>query len=500
MLLRGLGVTGPALPGGVAERAASYRSQLAGRRVLVVLDNAHAAEQVRPLLPGSRTCAVVVTSRDDLAGLVVRDGARRVALDVLGDAEAVMLLRTLIGDRVATDPAAALALARHCAKLPLALRVAAELASARPDLTIADLVADLSQEPRRLDLLDATGDPRTAVRAVFSWSHRHLPAATVRTFGLLGLHPGRDFDAYAVAALDGGGRDGGGLARARARLAELARAHLLEPGEAGYTMHDLLRAYAVERAHATIAPAEQAAARARLRDYYLSTAEAAVRQVFPHDAPAGTRPDPPAGLVLPSLAGPGPARAWLDRQRSNLVAVAVDAARQGWSGACVELSCLLWRYFEVGGYYQEALTVHTSAVGAAPPGSHARARALANLGNTYWWLGAYREARAAFTESIAGHRAAGDTDGEARALARLAMVHERLGAHPEALTCLTDARDLHRRTGNRHGRPRICTTSASCSASSAVTGWPSPTCGWRRGSSRSWGTYAWRGTPWATWA
>src|SRR5690606_22860222 len=169
VLLRGLGVAGSALPRGLDERAAAFRSRLAGRRVLVVLDNAHAAGQVRPLLPGSPTCAAVVTSRDDLAGLVARGGARRIALDVLDDTEAVTLLRALIGDRVAADPAAALALARRCANLPLALRVAAELAAARPDLTIADLAADLSQEPRRLDLLDAAGDPGTAVRAVFSW-------------------------------------------------------------------------------------------------------------------------------------------------------------------------------------------------------------------------------------------------------------------------------------------------------------------------------------------
>ena len=144
--------------------------------MLVVLDNAAAVEQVRPLLPGTPSCAVVVTSRDSLAGLVARHGARRLDLDLLPPADAVALLRALIGARVDADPAAAAALAGQCARLPLALRVAAELAAARPALTLAQLAGELAGEQRRLDLLDAGGDPSTAVRGVFSWSYRHLPA------------------------------------------------------------------------------------------------------------------------------------------------------------------------------------------------------------------------------------------------------------------------------------------------------------------------------------
>ena len=259
--LRALGLAGDDIPAGEDERAAAYRSLLDGRRMLVVLDNAASVEQARPLLPGSPTCLVVVTSRDSLAGLVARHGARRLDLDMLPAADAIGLLRTLIGDRVDAEPDAAAELAGQCARLPLALRVAAELAAASPDSRLAELAGELAGEQRRLDLLDAGGDERTAVRGVFSWSYRHLPAAAARAFRLIGLHPGPDFDAYAVAALTAPtaltGATAGSSSRpvtatqAKDALALLARAHLVHPAGGGrYGMHDLLRAYARELAAA----------------------------------------------------------------------------------------------------------------------------------------------------------------------------------------------------------------------------------------------------------
>ena len=185
--LHALGLADERIPEGVDERAAAFRSLLAGRRVLLLLDNAREAEQVRPLLPGSSSCMVVVTSRDALPGLVALNGAIRVGLDLLPLAEATRLLRELIGDRAAADPGAVARLANCCCRLPLALRVAAELADARPDVPLADLAAELADQQEWLDLLDAGDDPRTRVRAVFSWSrnfsftsgavdeHRHLP-------------------------------------------------------------------------------------------------------------------------------------------------------------------------------------------------------------------------------------------------------------------------------------------------------------------------------------
>jgi DNA-binding SARP family transcriptional activator len=201
--LRSLGLPGQDIPPAEAERAARYRSLLAGKRALIVLDNASSVAQVRPLLPGHPACAVVVTSRDSLAGLVARDGASRLDLDLLPSADAVALLRELIGGRVDADPGAAGALAEQCARLPLALRVAAELAAGRPGVPLASLVTELAGQHQRLDLLQAAGDPLTSVRAVFSWSYQQLGAGPARMFRLLGIHPGPDISVPAAASLAG---------------------------------------------------------------------------------------------------------------------------------------------------------------------------------------------------------------------------------------------------------------------------------------------------------
>ena len=221
--LRALGVASRDIPAQEAERAARYRSLLAGRRMLVVLDNAATEAQVRPLLPGKAGVMVLVTSRDSLPGLVARDGARRLELDVLPAADAVALLSALIGDRVDADPGAARTLAEQCARLPLALRVAAELAAARPQIPLATLTAELAGEEGRLDLLDAGGDQRAAVTSVFSWSYCQLPLAAARMFRMLGLHPSPSFDCFAAAALSGTGLD-----EATRLLADLVRAHLIQ--------------------------------------------------------------------------------------------------------------------------------------------------------------------------------------------------------------------------------------------------------------------------------
>jgi tetratricopeptide (TPR) repeat protein/transcriptional regulator with XRE-family HTH domain len=445
-LLRGLGVEAADIPNDLAERSARYRSVLADRRVLVVLDNVSGADQVRPLLPGAPSCFVLVTSRDDLAGLVAREGARRIGLGTLTAAESAELLRTLIGARVDEDAQSAASLAERCLRLPLALRIAAELATAHPATTLADLLADLRDEQQRLDLLDATGDARTSFRSVFSWSYRHLSAEGARAFGLLGLHPAREIEPYAVAALTDLGLD-----QARALVGELARAHLIEPsGAGGYAMHDLLRTYAVERAHAVCPPDVRHAALSRLFDHYLYTAGAAMDTLFPHER--GSRPEtPPLRTPAPRVDDRDRAMRWLDEQRASLVAVAVYAARNGWPQHSIDLSCTLWRAFEVGGHYQEALAVHTSAASAADEHGYDGADVLANLGGIHWWLGNHRRAQAYFEQSLHGHRHSGDQDGEARALARLGLVYERLGDYRAALTRLRDALAIYRRTGNRHG-------------------------------------------------
>ena len=457
--LRSLGLDGSAVPADEDERAAAYRTLLADRRMLVLLDNAGTADQVRPLLPGSGPCCVLVTSRDMLAGLVAREGARRIGLDRLASAESAALLQKLIGPRAHAEPDALAELASHCTHLPLALRIAAELATARPGERLADLAAELGDEPRRLDSLDAAGDPRTAVRAVFSWSLRQLAPAAARAFALLGLHPGADFDPFAVAALADCG-----LPEARVLMAELTRAHLVESaGPDRGTVHDLLRAYAAELAASEFAADDQAAL-TRLLDHFLRSAAAAMDTLFPHEshsrpavASGGTPADPPAGTPpgtpAPGLLTRGAATRWLDQERSNLVATSLHAARHGWPDHCIALSGTLWRAFEVSGHYQEALAVHTAAADVAltqsPDGDdYGRADVLANLGGAYWWTGRHRQARECFEQALAEHPA---PRGRARALARLAVVHDRLGDYPAAASCFAEALDLHRTLGNRHG-------------------------------------------------
>jgi DNA-binding SARP family transcriptional activator len=240
--LRALAVADQDIPAEVAERAARFRSLLARRRMLVLLDNAGEAEQVRPLLPGNPACVTLVTSRSSLTGLVARDGAIRLDLDLLPSGEAVDLLRALIGPRADVEPYSVAVLAEQCARLPLALRVAAELATARPARPLAGLVAELADENRRLDLLEAGGDPRASLRAVFSWSCDHLDPGPLRVFWLAGLHPGPDVDAHEIAALADITADHAGQA-----LDFLDQVHLMHnvaPGR--YGMHGLLRAYARE--------------------------------------------------------------------------------------------------------------------------------------------------------------------------------------------------------------------------------------------------------------
>jgi DNA-binding SARP family transcriptional activator len=239
--LLALGVPEGDIPRGLDERAARYRTELAGRHMLIVLDNAEGVEQVRPLLPGGPSCLVVVTSRDSLGGLVALHGAHRVDLDLLPLPDALTLLRRLIGgDRVNAEPGAAVTLANQCARLPLALRVAAELTLDRTGASLAELVAELDDEQQRLDVLDSGGDPRASVRTVFSWSYQRLPADAARAFQLLGRRSGPEFDATVAGALTGTGH------REAARtLRVLVRSHLVHPtGRDRYGMHDLLRAYA----------------------------------------------------------------------------------------------------------------------------------------------------------------------------------------------------------------------------------------------------------------
>jgi DNA-binding SARP family transcriptional activator/tetratricopeptide (TPR) repeat protein len=441
--LRALGMAGSAVPGGTQDRAAAYRSLLAERTMLIVLDNAADAEQVRPLLPAGPSCVVLVTSRDGLAGLIARDGAVPVRLDLLARDDAVALLVGLIGERAAADPDAAARLAACCCRLPLALRVAAELALARPGVPLAVLAGELEQRQRHLDLLEAGGDRRTAVREVFSWSFRRLDPAAARGFAVAALHPGPDLDAWALAAMTGTSQR-----EADQILRRLARTGLVQPaGISRYTMHDLLRAFGRELACGIDAHG----ALTGLLGYLQSAAAAAVDILYP--AEAGQRPGLPASAAaLPSLADEQAARVWLDAERETLFAVASHADGDGWPRHAITLASIVHPYLAVGGYYTEAVTVHDRDLRAAELAGDPRgqAHALIRLGHIYRRQSRYQHALGCFDRALDLVPPIGDPLTGYQVLFGLALIHQLQGRYPQAAGYYQQILDLGRSAGSQY--------------------------------------------------
>jgi predicted HTH domain antitoxin len=270
--LGALGVSSERMPTALDDRAALLRSLVHGKRMLLLLDNARSAEQIRPLLPGTPSCLVLVTSRNRLDDLVLREGASRVTLEVRTHEEAHDLLsRYLDQQRLDTEPESARALIEHCSGLPLALGIVAVRAAQYPDFPLDELVAELRNERERLDALDTAGE--TGVRAVFSWSYHSLSAPAARLFRLLGLPTGPDISLAAASDL-------AGLSQRETRklLDELTRTHLLEQHAPGrYQFHDLLRAYAAECAAEDETADDRHAAIQRLLDHYLHTSDRGTR-------------------------------------------------------------------------------------------------------------------------------------------------------------------------------------------------------------------------------
>jgi tetratricopeptide (TPR) repeat protein len=449
--LSACGLPGREIPLDPAERAARFRTEIAGRRMLVLLDNAATVDQVRPLLPGTPSCLTLVTSRDPLAGLVARDGAHRIDLDLLPLADAIGLLCVLVGARVAAEPAAAADLAGQCARLPLALRIAAELAATRATVPLARLVEELADQRRRLALLDAAGDARTAIRAVFSWSYQHLPPGAARAFRRLGLHPGPDIDPYAAAALIGKP-----VPIAEWLLDALARANLLQPAGPGrYGMHDLLRAYAAGLASPRDTASERRAALVRLADHYLATAGAAIDALHPADQPRRPRVPPP-DVPVPPVDDPAAARAWLAAERPNLLAIAASSVAHGRPASTVRLAAVVFRYLDSSGCYDDALTMHGLAREAAQQLSDAaaEAHALNNLGTVYWRQGGYQRAAEHYLQALALFRGLGDRYGEARTLGNLGTVYWRQGGYRRAEEHYRQALALFRDLRDRCGEAR----------------------------------------------
>ncbi|RQX00073.1 hypothetical protein DLJ59_22815 [Micromonospora inaquosa] len=445
--LRALGVPSSAVPADLDGRAALYRSRLAGRRVLVVLDNAASARQVRPLLPGTDHCLVVVTSRNMLSGLTTRDGGRRLTLRILAEDDAVTLLRDVTAPYRSGDaPAELTELARLCARLPLALRIAAERAASRPFMPLGELIQDLRDESALWDALTAEEDEESdAVRAVFAWSYRALSPAAARLFRLLGLHPGPDLSAPAAAALTGVT-----LAQVRQPLGALVSAHLLEQTAPGrYQLHDLLRAYAVDQVRHLESAEERQAALRRGLDWYLHTADAALASTLPFNrtVPLG----PPSDVRPLTFATNAEADAWFDVERDNLVSATRVAAGAGLPRTAWQLAALLRSVFMHQNAFESWFATARIGLAAARTLADRRgeAEALESLGKAHFQARQLTEAAEHHQAALVIRREIGDEYGIAvsiNALGLLDLRHRHLG---EALSHFRASLAIFERLGNR---------------------------------------------------
>jgi DNA-binding SARP family transcriptional activator/tetratricopeptide (TPR) repeat protein len=444
-LLLGLGVDQKSVPDDLDGRAGMYRSVLAQRRVLVLLDNAFNAEQVRPLLPGVSSSAVLVTSRNRLSGLIVSGGAHRVTLDVLPAVEALALLRSIIGHRVDAEPQAALELVRLCSALPLALRVAAERVDVGPKRTLAALAAELAAE--RLDVLEA--DETTAVRATFSWSYRALAPEAARMFRLLGLHPGPSPSLGAAAAL-------AGLPSAQARrlLDTLCAGHLVEEiALRRYSFHDLLRTYAHEKAVEDEPAPDQAAG--RLLCWYLHSTDAADRMLFP-----GRRrmplPELPEDVRPEEFGGRDEAQAWLRSEYVNLIAAIRFAAESGDTELAARLPLALMSFFEFDSRFDDGIAMYRIGLRAAACSGDVRAEAVLcnNIGILHSVRREYDDGERWFQRALPLWHAISDEHGEGQALINLAAVYVGRGTGDAnaAAQHLLRALDIFTRLDHQLGR------------------------------------------------
>ncbi len=487
--LDSLGIPRDRIPAGTDAQAGLYRSILAGRRVLLVLDNAADEAQVRPLLPGSPGCLAVITSRRPLAGLAAAEGALRVSLDLMSEAEAGELLAARLGAaRVAAEPRAVSELAVLCARLPLALAVAAVRAASSPGLALTSLTEQLQDMRGRLDVLDGE-DPASSVRAVFSWSYQNLSRPAARMFRLLGMHPGPDISLPAAASLAGVP-----CSRALGLLAELTGTHLLtQDARCRFAFHDLLRAYAREEAQREEDKAGQRAATRRMLDHYLHTAWSGVTALSPGRDPAFVLAAASPGTEPEDILDGVHALAWFDAEHQVLMAVISQAAAAGFDVHAWQLPWALGEYFSRRGHWQDEVSTQRIGLAAARRlGDLAgQARAHQGLGCALSTSSAGRAGHAHLTRALSLYRELGDQSGqswihlcfavafdyqrrpdkalghalqvltlarasghavqEANALSTIGWLYAQLGDYPRALAHCRPGLDAYRDLGDRNG-------------------------------------------------
>ncbi|MGW3961416.1 ATP-binding protein [Amycolatopsis sp. NPDC005003] len=486
--LRALGAPSGRIPDDVEGKAALYRSLLAERRVLIVLDNAANISQVRPLLTGGSASRIIVTSRDRLEGVMAHDGAQRVTVEILPEPEAVALIRTLTTDYRAGDEAADFAeLARLCARLPLALRIAAERAASRPWMPLTELIRNLRDESRLWDELAASsGEEYDGVRAVFAWSYRSFSPEAARMFRVLGLHPTAEFGTSIAAEAAGVP-----VTTARYLLDSIVGAHMLEQTAADrYQFHDLLRAYATDAAHHEEPLEQQYEALARILAWYLHTAYATCevmhqwgRMLAPDALPAPATalqfPDHDSAVQWCYLEWPNlfaaiqaAAKSGLDAVTWQLtlatepamrrvpihdqrVAVDIaleaarrDQARQGEAdllATLAEIDRLQGRFDDAAARAEEALAIFREL------GDHHGERIVLNfLGVNLLHRRRFGEASSRFEVLRALQQTEGDVEGEAAALFNLAEAYDGIRRHRDAVEAARRSVELGRELGNRH--------------------------------------------------
>ncbi|TCO62537.1 ATP-binding protein [Actinocrispum wychmicini] len=440
--LQALDVEPSGFPTDLEAKAALYRSRIADRRMLVVLDNARDTSQVRPLLPGSPTCAVIITSRNRLDSLTVHEGAYRIALEALSDEESLALLAERVpSDRLAAEPSAVRELLELCDRLPLALSIAGARAAGQPDLTISGLVARLRDERGRLDVLDL-GDTDLSVRAVFSWSYGVLSPEAAQLFRLLGVHPGPDIDVFACRALTD---------RPERVLDELTAAHLLTQYVMGrYRFHDLLRIYAADLA---ADEPEAAVAGERMLDYYLRAALLA-NQYIQVDC-AEQIQLVPSDMTLPEMRSYASAMAWFTAEQATLPAMITFAAERGFSTRAWQLALACTTFLRRTGRWHERASVHRTALTAtqATGESTGQVTALRHLANAVARLGCPDEALEYLREADRVLQACPDQIGQFRNHLAYSRVLEAQERPTDALAHAEMAWELVRRSEHpmRHG-------------------------------------------------
>lgn len=446
--LDAFGVEPGRIPVSLDAQAALYRSLLADRKVLVLLDNARDAEQVRPLVPGSPGSLVLVTSRHQLTGLVATEGARPITLDLLPADDARELLARRLGtefdDRLEAEPLAVEEILTRCARLPLALAIVSARAATEPGLPLASIAEQLRDARHGLDVLDS-GDLAADIRAVFSWSYHQLGPEAARTFRLLGLHTGPYATVPAISSLTG---------LESPPIAELTRAHLLTeiaPGRYGF--HDLLRAYSAELCERSDSADDRLAVKQRMLDHYLHSAYRA-------DALLGST-RPPIELAA---AGPGVVReplddlesalAWFTEMHATLLGLVEQAGGEGFDNHAWRLGWTLTTYLVRRGHRHDLASSQRAALAATQRlgDRHGEAHSHRQLARAYTRLGRYEEADGHYRRAFELSGELGAAADQAQACLGLAGLFERQNLQAEALRESELAYELFRTAGDLTGQ------------------------------------------------